>query len=188
MKKFFLTLVLLSVSSASLAGSVMRTLECSGTVTAGAKEIVIKGKITDTKYKDEFGSEYWSTLSLTDVENPKVELFGNLTSTATDTDIGSQRDTPRDSDGAGIVYYDLFKNKKAFQDSQSMKAERTGLLVVGAICTKEEMPSGKSCKNSAGERNYIVNYMYGGSSVVGDNARAYEGRINCKVNSKGTSK
>lgn len=193
MKTIFLSLLVMSASSGAFASTVVRTLDCSGTVKVGSKEVAIKGKITDTKYKDEFGTEYWSTLSLTDVENPKKEFFGNLTSTTTDTDIGVQRDTPRDTDGGGIIYYDLFKDKKTYQQSLSMKGDsvmsmRTGLLVIGSVCTREDIPKGKSCKNPVGQRNYIVNYMYGGSSVVDDNARAYEGRINCKQNSKGTLK
>jgi len=182
MKNIILSLFVIGAAvSASANTKVIRTFDCTGkaSMRSGILKngtLAITAVLTDTKYTDEIGSDYGSSIVITDAENPSKKLYGSLTSTDSFTDIDKQRSTPRDEYGEGLVYYDLFADKKSVN-----KIERTGLLVVGSNCTKEENPSEKKCKNPRGQRNYVLNYMYGGSNVVGENARAYEATLNCKL-------
>lgn len=172
MKNIFLTLFMLTLTVNAFAKEetkVLRVLKCTGTV-AGADKVEREVKLTvkDTKYTDEFGSEYYSSLTVNDVENPSVKLFGNLTATDMDKDL----DKTRNLDGAR---YDIG------EDERPTKLERTGLLGLASPCFVDAETVIKKCPQPRGQRNYGIIMLYGGSSVVGPDARAYEGKVNCKV-------
>jgi hypothetical protein len=152
-----LSIQVLAHDDVKIETKVLRALNCTGVApNVNGSDIAIAAKITDTKYseitEDDVFDEYTSTVEITDVTNPSRQLFGTLVSTSSDEDTDKLRDEPRDSSGAGVVYYDLYENT----EDVNGKPGRVGLLIVGSSCTAEEKSA--SC---GGQRNYILNYGYG---------------------------
>ncbi len=190
MKFYILSLLVFALSVTGFADDyddgvetetvVLRTVKCIGTVAVKNKTVRIKAKIVDTKYTETFKNgnsmdEYWSTLTITDAENPSRTLYGNLTSTDTSEDIADSRN----SDMAPAVY-----NLFVAQEDASDEFSRVGLVAIGCDgISKGECKEAKG-KNSKHEIGLSFAALDEDGNpeydVTKEGARHYNGRLKCQ--------
>lgn len=181
------TVALLAFSIISVAGepetskTTIRTLNCKGAVDINGEKVAIAAKIVDTKYTEKFDDgesfdEYWSTLTITDAEQPSNAFQGELTSTDSSEDIAQARETKN-----GPAYYNLFVDEKAKDDAAYGKLSRSGLLIVAC----DVNPENGECRTVKGKtRKHAIAFLYNGAeegSVVGEGSRQYPGEMTCTI-------